>query len=436
MTDTVFALASAAGRGGVAVIRLSGPAAFFALGRLSRRPLPVMRSAVCRALFDADCQKLDDSLILCFAGPASFTGEDVVEFHVHGGRAVIDGVLGALNALPGLRMAEPGEFTRRAFENNKLDLTAAEAIHDLVVAETTAQRAQALDQMGGALARLYDGWRGRLLKILAHTEADIDFPDEDLPPGLSTALIPAIEAIRAEITYHLADHRRGEMLRDGVRIVILGAPNAGKSSLLNALARRDVAIVSNIAGTTRDIIEVRLDLGGYPVIIADTAGLRDTDEMIEAEGIRRARTLADQADLQIILIDAANPIMPTGLTHGDQTILLFNNIDLAAPPLEYGAALTISTKTEQGFDALLETLHRRITDIFHASTGPAPTRARHRAALDDCLNHLNRACTPGLDIELVAEDFRLATRALARITGRVDVEDLLDVIFRDFCIGK
>ena len=437
MIETIYALASAPGRGGVAVIRVSGPAAVAALQSLTRVPVPAPRMAACRTLYSQTNDQLDAALVLYFAAPASFTGEDVVELHVHGGRAVIEGVLDALGTLPGLRLAEPGEFTRRAFENDRLDLTAAEAIHDLVVAETTAQRAQALDQMGGTLARLYDGWRGQLLRVLAHTEADIDFPDEDLPPGLTASQRPVLDRLIDEITGHLNDHRRGEMLRDGVQIVILGAPNAGKSSLLNALAQRDVAIVSDMAGTTRDIIEVRLDLGGYPVIIADTAGLRDTAEMIEAEGIRRARHRADNADLQIWLIDASQPIIPPEFNTytPDRVMVIANKSDIGTCDTPW-PTIPLSVKTGDGMDAFLTTLTTRIANIFSQNTSPAPTRTRHRAALAECLDHLYHAQTPALATELVAENLRRATRALARITGRVDVEDLLDVIFRDFCIGK
>lgn len=438
MSETIYALASALGRGGVAVIRISGPRADDCLRHFTGGALPPARVASCRSLFHVE-QMLDNALVIRFPAPASFTGEDVVELHVHGGRAVIDGVFDALASLPEVRLAEPGEFTRRAFENNKIDLTAAEAIHDLVVAETAAQRAQALDQMNGTLARLYDGWRDRLLRVLAHTEADIDFPDEDLPPGLASSQVPALNQMIAEITNHLDDHRRGEMLRDGVQIVILGAPNAGKSSLLNALARRDVAIVSDTAGTTRDIIEVRLDLGGYPVIIADTAGLRDTAETIEAEGIRRARARADYADLQLWMIDASNPIIPPEFTeyHPDRTIVLANKSDLVSEiPTVKWPFLSLSVHNGTGMDLLLQHLTTRIADLCAQHSGPAPTRARHRTALLECLHHLHQAKTPNLSTELVAEDLRRATRALARITGRVDVEDLLDVIFRDFCIGK
>jgi tRNA modification GTPase len=291
VTETIFALATAPGRAGVAVVRVSGPKTALVLkaftGNDSFRP----RVASLRTLRDPrNREALDDALVLWFPGPRSFTGEDVAELHLHGGRAVVAGVVEALGALPGLRVAEPGEFTRRAFENGKLDLTAAEGLADLVDAETSAQRRQALRQMEGALGRVYEGWRERLTRALAHIEADIDFPDEDLPTGVADAVRPVLDTLVAEIQAHLEDGRRGERLREGLHIAIVGAPNAGKSSLLNALARREAAIVSARAGTTRDVIEVHLDLGGFPVVLADTAGLREaaSDEIAGCED-RRVR---------------------------------------------------------------------------------------------------------------------------------------------------
>jgi tRNA modification GTPase len=347
----------------------------------------------------------------------------------------------ALSALPGLRLAEPGEFTRRAFENGKLDLTEAEAVADIVAAETAAQRRQALRQLDGALGRLYERWRDRLTRALAHLEADIDFPDEDLPGGVAMAVRPVLAGLAAEIAGHLDDGHRGERLRDGVAVAILGAPNAGKSSLLNALARRDVAIVSERAGTTRDVVEVHLDLGGWPVTLADTAGLRDATDEIEGEGIRRALDRAEKADLRLAVFDAtALPALDprTLALLGPSTIAVVNKAD-RAPGLDAGAAvpgaLAVSAATGAGLPALLERLTGMVADGLDAAGPPALTRARHRAALEDCRAALSRALDAPLP-ELAAEDVRLASRALGRITGRVDVEDLLDVIFRDFCIGK
>ncbi|MGF7174503.1 tRNA uridine-5-carboxymethylaminomethyl(34) synthesis GTPase MnmE [Azospirillum doebereinerae] len=443
MTATIFALATAPGRSGVAVVRVSGPGAGSALTALSGRPLPEPRRATLATLRDpATGDALDDALVLRFTAPASFTGEDVVELHLHGGRAVVTGVIEALAALPGLRLAEPGEFTRRAFENGKLDLTEAEAVADLIDAETTAQRRQALRQMDGALGRLYDGWRDRLTRALAHIEADIDFADEDLPGGVADAVRPVVERLIAEIAAHLDDGGRGERLREGLHIAIVGAPNAGKSSLLNALARRDAAIVSARAGTTRDVIEVHLDLGGYPVVLADTAGLREAaaDE-VEEEGIRRARDRAARADVKVAVFDAtALPDLdPATLALIDaDTVVAVNKRDLSDSPLPLIGGQTpipVSARSGAGLVDLEKCLAAFSAERLAVGGTPSLTRARHRAALEECRASLERALSAPLP-ELAAEDIRLASRALGRITGRVDVEDLLEIIFRDFCIGK
>ncbi len=443
MIPTIFALATAPGRAGVAVVRVSGPASGDALAALTGKPLPAPRMAKLVRLRDPGTgEALDDALVLRFTAPRSFTGEDVVELHLHGGRAVVAGVVEALSALPGLRVAEPGEFTRRAFENGKLDLTEAEAVADLVDAETSAQRRQALRQMEGALGQLYDGWRERLTRSLAHIEADIDFPDEDLPSGVSDAARPVLEALAAEIDAHLDDRGRGERLREGLHIAIVGAPNAGKSSLLNALARREAAIVSARAGTTRDVIEVHLDLGGYPVVLADTAGLREAaaDE-VEEEGIRRALDRAARADVKVAVFDAtALPALDSATVAlvDKDTVVVLNKTDLAdAPVPTVGGqdAVAVSARTGSGLPELERRLTAFTADRLAGSGAPALTRARHRSALEECRDALRRALTAPLP-ELMAEDVRLASRALGRITGRVDVEDLLDVIFRDFCIGK
>lgn len=443
MTPTIFALATAPGRAGVAVVRVSGPASGQALCALTGKALPSPREATLTKLRDPKTgEVLDDALVLSFTAPRSFTGEDVVELHLHGGRAVVAGVVEVLSALPGLRVAEPGEFTRRAFENGKLDLTEAEAVADLVDAETSAQRRQALRQMEGALGALYDGWRDRLIRSLAHIEADIDFPDEDLPSGVSDAARPVLETLAAEIDAHLDDKGRGERLRDGLHIAIVGAPNAGKSSLLNALARREAAIVSARAGTTRDVIEVHLDLGGYPVVLADTAGLREAaaDE-VEEEGIRRALDRAARADVKVAVFDATSlpALDPATVALIDaDTVLVLNKTDVAgAEAVIVGgqAAVAVSARTGSGLPELEKRLTAFAADRLAGSGTPALTRARHRSALEECRDALRRALNAPLP-ELMAEDVRLASRALGRITGRVDVEDLLDVIFRDFCIGK
>ncbi len=443
MTATIFALATAPGRAGVAVVRVSGPASGAALTALTGRPLPRPREATLAKLRDPKTgEVLDDALVLYFTAPRSFTGEDVVELHLHGGRAVVAGVVEALSSQPGLRVAEPGEFTRRAFENGKLDLTEAEAVADLVDAETAAQRRQALRQMDGALGTLYDGWRERLTRSLAHIEADIDFPDEDLPSGVSDTARPVLETLAREIDAHLDDNGRGERLREGLHIAIVGAPNAGKSSLLNALARREAAIVSARAGTTRDVIEVHLDLGGYPVVLADTAGLREAaaDE-VEEEGIRRALDRAAKADVKIAVFDATTlpALDPATVALVDaDTVVVLNKTDVvdAIPPAVAGVpAIAVSARTGVGLPSLEERLTAFSADRLAGSGVPALTRARHRSALEECRDALRRALTAPLP-ELMAEDVRLASRALGRITGQVDVEDLLDVIFRDFCIGK
>lgn len=381
-------------------------------------------------------ETIDDALTLWFPAPGSVTGEDVAEFQVHGSRAVVAALVAALTRL-GLRLAEPGEFTRRAFLNGKLDLVQAEAVGDLVAAETEAQRRQALRQLDGALGTIYRGWSARLLRALAHLEAAIDFPDEDLPPAIEAEVAAENAALAAEIAAHLADRRRGERLRDGIAIAIVGPPNAGKSSLLNVLARRDAAITSPIAGTTRDVIEVALDLGGYPVVLADTAGLRDSADAIEQEGLRRALARAADAELRLFVFDAGRlgDAAAAAAWPGDDTLLVANKIDLGAdraalPP----GALPVSAQTGEGIAALVDTLVQRLAADY-ANAAPLVTRARHRAALEAAHAALQRAQSAALP-ELRAEDLRLAWRSLGRITGQVDVEDLLDVIFADFCIGK
>jgi tRNA modification GTPase len=432
--ETIFALASAPGRAGIAVIRISGEGARAALVSLGCT-LPAPRKAArVHFMHPLTQELLDDGLLLWFPAPHSFTGEDVAELHIHGGRAVIESVLAALSILPGLRPAEAGEFTRRAFFHDKLDLTQAEALADLVDAETRAQAKQALRQMGGALKELYDDWRHRLVHALAHLEAVIDFPDEDLPADVANKVWSDVGALERAIAQHLDDGGRGERVREGLKIAIVGAPNAGKSSVLNALARRDAAIVSEIPGTTRDIIDVHMDLGGYAVTLTDTAGLRESSDAIEREGIRRAQKHAADADLKIALFDGTQPRdqATAALIDGD-TIEVINKADLIAPPI--ATALSISAKTGVGMDALIAQLIERVRAKSDSGAVVPLTRARHRAALEECRAALARAPV-AREPELAAEDLRLAARALGRLTGRVDVEELLDVVFRDFCIGK
>jgi tRNA modification GTPase len=379
---------------------------------------------------------IDDAIALWFPAPNSVTGEDVAEFQIHGSRAVVAALIAVLGRM-GLRLAEPGEFTRRAFFNGKLDLVQAEAIADLTAAETEAQRRQALRQLDGSLGAIYRGWSARLLRVLAHLEAVIDFPDEDLPPATEAQLISESETLAAEIAAHLADGRRGERLRDGIGIAIVGPANAGKSSLINQLSRREAAITSSTAGTTRDVIEVAIDLAGYPVVLADTAGLRDSADVIEQEGLRRALARAEVAELRLFVFDARRPqdAARAATWPGPDTLLVANKIDLVGDrgALPHGA-LAVSALTGKGMAQLIETLTARIAGNYTAAA-PLLTRARHRAALEEARAALCRSLTASLP-ELRAEDLRLAWRCLGRITGIVDVEDLLDVIFADFCIGK
>lgn len=450
--DTIFALSSAAGKAGVSVIRVSGPKAWNTLEVLSAgRKMPAPNVAKLVKLIDPKSGAIiDHTLVIGFDGPASFTGEDVVEYHAHGSIAVIDELLGALNALEDCRLANPGEFTRRAFENNKMDLTEAEAIADLIDAETAEQKNQALAQMGGALADLYNRWAHDLTKALAYVEAIIDFPDEDVPDSETAKALPAIEKITNEIDDHLNDNRRGEMLRSGIQVAVIGAPNAGKSSLVNALAQRDVAIVSDMAGTTRDIIEVHLNLGGYPVILADTAGLRPDQlgagghDDIESEGIKRALKRAEEANIRLLVLDGTEKIYDKHTLNlvNDNALILVNKSDNLAGNKEESIAgqkpLYISTLSNDGINDFLTVLGEKITDLMGRRSGadtPSLTRRRHRAALEEALEYLMLAREQSAP-DLMAEELRSALRSIGRITGRVDVEDLLDVIFRDFCIGK
>jgi tRNA modification GTPase len=431
MDSTIFALASAPGRAGVAVVRLSGPGAG-AMASALAGPLPVPRQAVLRRLTH-DGAQIDHALLLWFAAPHSFTGEDVAEFQLHGGRAIREALFSALCAL-GARPAEPGEFSRRAVENGKLDLTQAEAIADLVDAETPAQLRQALRQHDGVLADLYEGWRGALIAALGRAEAAIDFSDDGVGTAEFDAARRAAEEITKQIQEHKDDAGRGISLREGLRLTILGPPNAGKSSLINALARRDVAIVSDTPGTTRDVVEARLDLGGYLLQVADTAGVRQTAEPIEAEGVRRALVHA-AGGMTLLLLDGslADPRagLPADLPEPDFTV--WNKSDLGF----VRDGLCISLKTGEGIFMLQEMLQQKVQHKLDGDGAPMLTRPRHRHALGEAVAALRHGLdAPRDQPELLAEDLRLAMRAIGRITGRVDVEELLDFVFRDFCIGK
>jgi tRNA modification GTPase len=417
-------------------VRLSGPESGQALGALAGKVPPPRVARHVRLRDPLSGDELDDALALWFPAPRSMTGEDVAELHLHGSRAVIAAVMAALRGL-GLRLAEPGEFTRRAFQNGKLDLLQAEAVADLAAAETEAQRRQAVAQLGGRLGDLYRSWGERLLRVLAHLEAAIDFPDEDLPPEIESRVAAETADLAGEIARHLADGHRGERLRDGIAVAIMGPPNAGKSSLLNQLARREAAITSPIAGTTRDVIEVAIDLAGYPVVLADTAGLRDSADVVEQEGLRRALARAQSAELRLFVFDAARPedARAAATWPGPDTIIVANKIDLARhrralPP----GALRVSALTGEGIPDLIASLAAHIAQTYDIAA-PLLTRARHREALENAADALRRSLEADLP-ELRAEDLRLAWRSLGRITGRTDVEDLLDIIFADFCLGK
>jgi tRNA modification GTPase len=426
--ETIFAVASGAGQAAIAVIRVSGPDSRATLAALCGR-VPSPRRASFRRLRDAHGAELDQGVAAWLPAPGSYTGEDSAELYLHGGRAVLAGVADALVAL-GARPAEPGEFTRRAFLNGRMDLPEVEAVHDLIAAETEAQRRQALRQLDGALGTLYGGWADRLRLLLAQQEALIDFPDEDLPPEVEAQVHRELAALQQELAAHLDDGRRGERLREGLVFAVTGQPNVGKSSLVNALAERDVAIVTPIPGTTRDALETRVVLGGVPVTLVDTAGLRDTVDEIEAEGVRRARARAATADLVVAVTEAGEAV---AASDGQSLVVVANKIDLGGSvPAD---AIAVSALTGEGLDALRARLAAAARSLTESAGPPPLTQARHRAALQEAVARLAGAQMADLP-ELRAEDLRLALRSLGRITGAVGVEDILDTLFARFCIGK
>lgn len=444
LKDTIVALATPLGRSGVAVVRLSGPHVPDALLALGLPALPAARVARLSRLLHPDTRALlDEGLVLFFPAPHSFTGEHVAELHVHGSRAVIRELMEALVGLPYVRLAEPGEFVRQAFDNHKLDLAETEGLADLIDAETDAQRRQALAMMQGALSERCISLRECLLKTLAYLEAYLDFPDEDLPDTVLHIMQAEITQVRDILSTMLQSATRGEVIREGFRITLLGIPNAGKSSLLNALAQRDVAIVTDVAGTTRDVLEVRLNMAGYLVILADTAGLRETDDRIEQEGVRRARLHAEDAHLRIWLFDPTQPHdMQLALLKDarEQDIILRTKLDdprtrQAHAPQALAQAIAISSKDGQGIAALLEALESRILADFSGSDTVVLTRIRHREAVANAYACLQRAMAEA-DLTLKAEEVRLAIRSLSTVIGVVGVEDLLDVVFSAFCLGK
>ncbi|CAK6975335.1 tRNA modification GTPase GTPBP3%2C mitochondrial [Scomber scombrus] len=471
--DTIFALSSGHGRCGVAVVRVSGPASATALRCMAglTRSLPSPRTALLRSITDPQSKEvLDRGLVLWFPGPHSFTGEDSVEFHIHGGPAVITAVLQALGSVPGMRPAEAGEFTRRAFQAGKLGLTEVEGLGDLIHAETEAQRRQALRQMSGELGRLYQDWTHKLKRCLAHVEAFIDFSEDELiEDGVLNQVDRSLYDLQTEMERHLKDERRGERLRSGVQVVIAGATNAGKSSLLNALCQRPAAIVSPIAGTTRDVVETALDIGGFPVLLSDTAGLRDSPDLVEREGVRRARERVEQADLTLVVVDCAplpfdtqqavaflqehlRSVLPSQEQHHtDRCLLVLNKTDLL--PEEQRQTLDgelrwisglppvclLSCHTNEGLHDFLTVLHSSVKTLCGdpLSSAPTLTQARHRAHLQQCVAALAQYQQyRDTDLALAAEGVRLALTSLGRITGRVGAEEILDIIFKDFCIGK
>lgn len=434
--DTIFALSSGRLPSGVAVVRISGPKVRFVLETIIGS-IPAPRYAAYKLFRDRNGDSIDRGLVLFFPGPNSFTGEDCAEFHLHGGKAVVEKLLSEMGELPGCRIAEAGEFTRRAFSNGKMDLTIAEGLADLIAAETEGQRRLALQVASGTQRELYTEWRQRLLRARAFIEAELDFADEsDVPGSVSEQVWQSLALLKREIENHVASGKRASMLRDGLHVVIIGAPNAGKSSLLNFLAGREVAIISEEAGTTRDLLEVKLDLGGIPVYVTDTAGLRETDSSVEKIGIERARARMADADLVLLLEDMSDPIEVTP----DETSAILWKIgtkaDLKGEP-SGNWSYRISTKTGEGLDGLLNALQSFAEAQIGQIEDAVPTRQRHINLLRSTVAEIDRAINgTNLPLELRAENMRLASQYLGRITGDVDVEEILDVIFSQFCIGK
>lgn len=439
--DTICALASGPLPSAIAVVRISGPAVYEIGALLLAGGLPPARRGTLAKLIDQAGSLVDEGIALFFPAPGSYTGEDTLELFLHGGPAVVGHALGALTAIDGVRLAEPGEFTRRAFEAGKLNLTQAEGVADLIEAETLAQKGQALRQLSGGLSETYAGWRDELMGLLALVEVMIDFPDEgDVDAGAASPVRSRVADLIAEVEAALGDGGIGERIRDGFRIAIIGAPNAGKSTLLNRLAGREAAIVTSRPGTTRDVIEIRKVLGGQVVWIADTAGLRETEDEIEAEGIRRAKMTADEADLCILLVDASDTAAPPPLPYPPpKGIVVLNKADLAAPQSTIAADFTVGAKDGAGIEALEAGLAARIISLAGSVEAPIITRARHREKLTRGLAALASARTAidnQLGFELVAEDLRLAIREMQAIIGEIGVEDVLGAVFSRFCIGK
>lgn len=451
--ETIFAQSSKPGKAGVAVFRISGSKSLVALKHLIKNDNAtfIPRVMYCKKLINPKNQELiDEAVVAYFQAPASFTGEDVVEIYTHGSIAIAAMLTETLLTIEGLRMAEPGEFTRRAFLNGKFDLTAAEGIADLIEAETVWQHRQAVKQVGGELETLYNGWRQTLLTIIGLLEAYIDFPDEDIPQEILNRVMTLSGELKYAIIKHLDDNRRGELLRTGIKLTILGAPNVGKSSLLNFLMQRDVAIVSNIEGTTRDIIEGHLDIGGYPIILQDTAGIRDSNDLIELEGIKRTIESARMADIKIVMLDAVKLSNSPSLDNliDDNTIILINKIDLLDDKCQIDMYinklkknyLKISIKDNIGMDSLLKEIENIARNIAGLTETPHITRQRQRAFIEKALEYLKKFNNENFngenDLVLATEDVRMAIRSLSNVTGKISVEEVLGEIFSNFCIGK
>ena len=444
--QTIYALSTVYGKSGVAVIRVSGAKAKEAVAKLTNLKEKSLKPRYAYFTDIKDIvshETLDKCLLLYFKAPHSFTGEDIVEFQTHGSKAVIASVLENLSKIPDFRMAEPGEFSRRAFHNGKMDLTEAEGLADLIDSETSEQQKYAMRQMEGGLKNLYDGWREELIKIMAYLEAYIDFPDEDIPQELVDKLLNDVFKLKTAISEHLNTDSIGERLREGFRVVIVGPPNAGKSSLLNTVVNREAAIVSSIAGTTRDAVDVHLDIKGYPVMFTDTAGIREVEEEIEKQGIEIAfRKIAD-ADLVLCLFDASKDSVQIfdniKNSFKNKAIYVANKSDNLTfeqcSNLKKQGCVVISAKHKQGIADLMEVIYQQIKERFTANSNLLITRQRYREALAETLDNLERFSFDR-EIELSAEDIRLAARGLGKITGRIEVDDILNKIFGSFCIGK
>jgi tRNA modification GTPase len=445
--NTIFAQASAQGKAGVSVFRISGLNALRVLETLGFVKMMLNLNRVkCisrRSITLKNNQQIDDVLVVFFKGKASFTGEDSVEIYTHGSIAVIKMMHEVLASLEDVRMAEPGEFAKRAFLNGKMDLTAAEGLADLIDAETELQHSQAIKQLGGGLEEIYERWRGELLKVISLIEAYIDFPDEDIPEETMNEVKNLIGQITNEIKVHLDDNHRGERLRSGIKLAIIGRPNVGKSSLLNYLMKREIAIVSNIAGTTRDVIEGHLDIGGYPFILQDTAGIHDhTEDIIEQEGIIRARSIAKNSNIKIIIYDANRIDEDKEYFEeiaDDNTLIVFNKMDLTngivPKTIHELSPIPVSIKNQQGLDEIMTGIIAIAHKIARPSTSPQITRARHRSELQKALEYMS-SFSLNDDLVLAAEDLRMTSRALSSITGKITVDEILGEIFSNFCIGK